>query len=81
MNGTREHGEPTPAGRIAAALHLALNRLWEAHKRLPDYADLRQSLLVPLERELLLAELRGLGLQGEARRDARQREILKLLGP
>jgi hypothetical protein len=52
--------EPTPEGRIAAAAVSAMRHFTHVHKRLPDYADLREELRVHVVREILTGKLEGL---------------------
>lgn len=79
-NGPRANQEETPAARIAAAARVVVYKQWAEYRLPADYADIRQAIAAVVERELLLAELRGLSIEGKDRRDLRQREILGKLG-
>lgn len=83
----REERETSPEGRIAAVARVAMIRVASLRKQLPanferflpDYADLREALRLPLRRELLIAELEGLAYQTEAARARRRDEIVREL--
>jgi hypothetical protein len=81
----RQKLDPTPEGRIAAAVRIAIFKL--AARRglpanfercLPDYADLREEIAAIVRREILEAELRAVIVAPE-NRDRRQQEILQEL--
>jgi hypothetical protein len=81
----REDAEKTAVGRIAATVRSFVARFYHMHRFLPDYADLRDGIEHAVERELLVAELKGLQVTDEDQRRKRAdeilKEILKAIGP
>jgi hypothetical protein len=77
----RETQENTPEGRIAASARVVMMRSIETMMRVPDYADLRDGIRSVVQRELMIAELKGLAVDSEIKRSDRRREILLELAP
>lgn len=57
MNDPRVEGEPTPAGRIAAAAVNVFRELRSKRKREADYADVRDGIDDTVRRELIRARI------------------------
>lgn len=79
----REALDPTPEGRIAAAVRVELFRLAERRglpqnftRCLPDYADIRDAIAAIVRCAILEAELVGVIIAPE-NRARRQEEILR----
>jgi hypothetical protein len=71
----RQHLETTPEGRLAAVCRIAMFREVNLHHHLPDYADLRESLRIPVQVELLGAQLDEARLKPD--NDERIRQLIE----